>query len=175
MYDPQQDSTRPYDPLTAPPVFGNEPTTGYPDSQSNPGYQGQQPGYAGQQQPGYAGPPPPTGGYGYTTPPMPYGPPVAPRNGAGVAALVLGILGITFCMLTSMPAIICGAIGVKNAKEGLADNRGVAMGGLVLGIIGTSLLVLLVLFYVGMFAVFGLSAGTTPSSPPTPSTTPTMF
>ena len=67
------------------------------------------------------------------------------RNGLGVAALVLGIVGlvggfiIPFSGLGSILAIIVGAIGLKRVKRGEANNRGMALAGLWLGIAGVAL------------------------------------
>lgn len=79
------------------------------------------------QQPGYGQPP-----YG-----QPYG--AAPQNGFGTAALVLGIISLV-CVsgygVLSVLAIIFGALGLGRANRGLATNRGMAMAGLIMGIIG---------------------------------------
>jgi hypothetical protein len=54
------------------------------------------------------------------------------------ASLVLGILGI-FLPLLSILAVIFGAIGISKANQGAAG-KGLAVAGLVLGIIGTLVL-----------------------------------
>ena len=67
------------------------------------------------------------------------------KNGLGVAALVLGLVGllggfiIPFSGLGSILAIIFGAIGLKRVKRGEASNRGMALAGLWLGIAGVAL------------------------------------
>ncbi len=67
------------------------------------------------------------------------------KNGLGVAALVLGLVGllggfiIPFSGLGSILAIIFGAIGLKRVKRGEANNRGMALAGLWLGIAGVAL------------------------------------
>jgi hypothetical protein len=74
----------------------------------------------------------------YMTPaPPPYygGMVMAPQNGFGTAALVLGIIGL-FLGPLSVLGIIFGAIGQRKADAGLANNRGLATAGLVTGIIG---------------------------------------
>lgn len=65
---------------------------------------------------------------------------VAPQNGMGTAALVMGILQF-FCIGTigSILAVIFGKIGMNRADQGLANNRGVAKAGFILGIIGLAL------------------------------------
>lgn len=73
----------------------------------------------------------------------PFAAPIAqPKNGMGVASLVLGILGViplVFPIVMSILAIIFGGIGRSRATRGEATNKGVATAGLVLGIIGTLL------------------------------------
>lgn len=65
---------------------------------------------------------------------------LAPQNGLGTAALVMGILQF-FCLGTigSVLALIFGKIGMNKADQGLATNRGVAKAGFVLGIVGLAL------------------------------------
>jgi len=55
-------------------------------------------------------------------------------NGQATAALVLGILGV-FIPFAGVPAIIFGGIGISRTNQG-ASGRGLAIAGLVLGIIG---------------------------------------
>jgi len=66
--------------------------------------------------------------------------PAVTRNGMGVAALVLGILGVLTAVflvggLLGVVAIICGAVGVGRVNRGEATNRGMAITGIVLGVI----------------------------------------
>lgn len=153
-YDPKNPH---YDPYTAPPVFGDQPVTGpgypdggYPDAPP-PGYPDQ--GYAQQM-------PPQAPAYhpsGYMPPPQP---PVyrAPENGTGVAALILGIIGVIGCTLCAVPAVICGHMGMKKADRGEADNRGVAQAGLILGYIGIGFMVLAIIYLIVMFVIIGAAA-----------------
>jgi len=69
--------------------------------------------------------------------------PMPPRNGFGIAALVLGILSVClFCMygvvsvVLGTLAVVFGVKGRRLADKGEADNRGQAQAGFVLGIIG---------------------------------------
>jgi hypothetical protein len=114
-------------------AHGEQDQRGY--GQQAYGQQGQgDPGY-GQQaygQPGYGQP-----GYGQ--------PQRSPRNGLGVAALVLGILSILLgwipfisvvALLLAIAAIVCGIIGRKRANRGEATNGGVALGGIITGVLG---------------------------------------
>lgn len=72
--------------------------------------------------------------------PTPGAAPAAPQNGMGTAALVMGILQF-FCLGTvgSVLAIVFGKIGMNKADQGLANNRGAAKAGFVLGIVGLAL------------------------------------
>lgn len=69
---------------------------------------------------------------------------MAPQNGMGIAALILGIVGLVSCcfVVPSVLAIVFGVIGNRKAKEGSATNGGMAMAGLIMGIIGVALAVL---------------------------------
>ena len=78
---------------------------------------------------------------------QPYGGPAfgesrpAPRNGLGIAALVLGILalltGLFFVGAAfGLAAIVLGVLGRGRAKRGQATNGGMALAGIVLGVLG---------------------------------------
>jgi hypothetical protein len=56
-------------------------------------------------------------------------------NGMATASLVLGILGF-FLPILSILALIFGGIGISKANQGAAG-KGLAIAGLVLGIVGT--------------------------------------
>ena len=71
------------------------------------------------------------------------------NNGKGmsIAALVFGILGIVgsfipvvcyFTLVLAILGIIFGALGMKKAKLAGGEGKGLAVAGLVLGIIGTA-------------------------------------
>jgi hypothetical protein len=120
---------------------------GYPSPASYPGagvpYPSSYPG-------GYPGYPP----AGYPTP--------APRDHPqAVTAMVLGILGLVCCGLASPFAIWTGRKSMKeiDASGGWLGGRGQAQAGFILGIIGTVLWVLGVLFYLVLIG-FGLTAAT---------------
>lgn len=105
-------------------------------------------------------PPPPAPGYpapavpAYPTAPAYAAPAPAPENGMGIAALVLGIVGIVFLcgygvgIIPSILAIVFGKIGMNKADQGLADNRSLAKTGFILGIIGVVLAVLVIIFLI---------------------------
>lgn len=144
--------------------FGQQPYGGQQGYGQQQGYGGQQ-GY-GQQYGGYPDRPPayaPAGhpghdyGYGYG----PGGaPPAPPRNGVGIAALVFGILGaLTFWFvlggLFGLLAIALGIIGVVRAARGIASNRGVAISGLVLGVLSVLGAIAVALLAWGAFSALG--------------------
>lgn len=66
-----------------------------------------------------------------------------------IAALVTGILSLTLCgLFTAIPAIICGHIGVKQADNGEASGRSMAMAGMIMGYASLALTVLVIILYV---------------------------
>jgi hypothetical protein len=93
-------------------------------------------------------PPPPPPGYGAypggypPPPPQPYSgytpPPTGPRNGLGVAALVTAIVALFSVVggvVLGVVAIILGFLGCGRARRGEATNGGVAVAGIVLGVL----------------------------------------
>jgi hypothetical protein len=106
-------------------------------------------------------PPTYSGGYpGY--PPPGYPMPAPPEQPQAVTAMVLGILGLVCCGIASPFAIWLGRKSMKeiDASGGWLGGRGQAQAGFIMGIIGTVLWVLGVLFYVVM-AGLALSRQTT--------------
>jgi hypothetical protein len=85
---------------------------------------------------------PPGAGYP-APPPMPYAtqtpPAIAPRNGLGISALVIAIVGLLLCftivfgVLLGIAAVVMGFMGRGRVKRGEANNGGVAVAGVVLG------------------------------------------
>ena len=144
----------PVPPEYAPPGYAPPPAT-----QPPPPNQPQQPVWppteAKQGPPQYGNYPQ----YGYTPhPPPPPGYPaygaVQQTNGKATAAMVLGIVSIALCFLTfldlglSIPAIVLGAIGMRDAKRfPQRGGRGRALAGVICGSIGL-LLVIIVLIVV---------------------------
>lgn len=102
--------TAPQDPYAPPPGPGGGAPLGTPES-----------GWSGQAERAYG------------TPPA-----AAPRNGLGIAALVLGILGfltswIAVGGLLGLAALGLGIAGLRRANRREATNRGMAITGIVLG------------------------------------------
>ncbi|MFD8393690.1 DUF4190 domain-containing protein [Streptomyces sp. NPDC059680] len=118
--------------------------------------------------------PPASGGYGYPGYPAGYGwpgMPMAPQNGMGTAAMVLGILSLClFCMygvvsvVLGILAVVFGIKGRRRADRGEATNHGQAQAGLIMGIIGIVLgIVVIVLLAIGITAA--IHDGRTHSGP----------
>jgi hypothetical protein len=137
-----------------PPSYRREDTEGTP--QSGPPYPHQS--YPHQYQPGpYPG--------GYPPPPQPYyghPPPFAgPRNGLGIASLVLAIVAL-LCVwsvfggiILGIVALVLGFVGWGRVKRGAANNGGVAIAGIVLG----ALAVIVGLAFIGIWAALWKDVG----------------
>jgi hypothetical protein len=78
-------------------------------------------------------------------------PVVQPRNGVGTAGFVLGLIGFLFSFVpiigvVAWPLVIVGlvlsVVGVSRASKGIANNRGLAIAGAVLSVIGLVVCVL---------------------------------
>lgn len=112
-------------------------------------------------------PPPP--GYPPYPYPYPYGapgvpvPPQAPKNGLGVAALVIGIISILLSctifggFIGGIVAVVLGIVGLRRVKRAEADNRGVAIAGVVLGALAVLLSTLVIVFMLVFMKSAGLS------------------
>ena len=69
-------------------------------------------------------------------------------SGLASVSLVLGVLSVAIAVtLTQIPAIICGALALKRIRDsrGQLTGRGLAIGGIVTGVIGIMLVFMLVL------------------------------
>jgi eukaryotic-like serine/threonine-protein kinase len=115
--------------------------------------------------PVHAPPPPPTSGapgfpptsYRLASPYLPGGPrppaPPQPQNTLGWLGLGFGIGGIalSFCCYLGLPmsvaGIVLGALGMKKATEGQADNRTAALVGVVCGVAGAVLSLILAIIF----------------------------
>ena len=87
-----------------------------------------------------------------------YGQAQRPTNGMGVAALVLGIVGLIVSWFTlgipSILAIVFGILGISKAKKDPRYGSGMAIAGLVMGIIVFAI-VLIVVVICGMLLGMG--------------------
>jgi hypothetical protein len=143
--------------------YGQQPPYGYgqqpPSYGQQPPSYGQQPPSYGQQAPGYGQQPPP--GYGY---PGAYGPPRR-TNGMAITSLVLGIVGLLFCGLTSIPGAIVGHIAMSRIKRTGEEGQGMAIGGLITSYITIVLWVILWILFGGLWlTAAGLATATTSGS-----------
>ena len=130
--------TAPQDPFSTPPQGG----------QGTPGAQPAGYGAPTGQPAGYGQPVDPPTAYGapaYGQQPGGYGSPgghMTPKNGFGIAALVLGILSLPAAftviggVLLGLAAVILGFLGRGRAKKGEATNGGMALTGAILGLVG---------------------------------------
>jgi serine/threonine-protein kinase len=88
--------------------------------------------------PGYAVP-------GLHPPPAGPRPPGQQQNILGTLGLIFGVLGImlSICCYLGLPisvaGIVLGALGMKKVSDGVADNRSMALAGVVCGVAGTVL------------------------------------
>lgn len=144
MTNPPGDGPQPHDPSHDP----HQEATPGPDQ---PGYWEQQ----AQQSPGY--------GYGYPPHPRAYPSTYAPEHPRATMVLVLGILGVVICQVLGPFAWVMGkrTLDEIDASQGRLGGRGLAQAGYILGIVGTILLVLSVLFVVAylVFAVVLIGGG----------------
>jgi hypothetical protein len=142
---------------STPPERPEQPETDQPRPEQphsdQPGYWEQQAQQGGQQQ-GQSYPPayPPQYPPGYPAQaPIQY----APDHPKATTSLVIGILGVVLCQII---APFAWSIGKKtldeiDASQGRLGGRGAAQAGYVLGIVGTVLLALGVLFF-AVYAIF---------------------
>lgn len=162
--DPQQDpGTQPTQPLPES-SLGAEPSAGPADPDRTESFD-QSGATAPSEQPAASTPyeqPADTAAYGHPAAPAApqYGYTASPpKNDLAVWSLVTGILSYVMCpILLGVAAIITGTMGRRAADEGLANNRGMATAGLILGWVNIALSVLgIVLFFFLLGA--GLLAG----------------
>ncbi|GAB6989616.1 DUF4190 domain-containing protein [Paenibacillus pini] len=87
-------------------------------------------------------------------PPYPPYPP-AVTNGKAIAALILGILAFTpyVGIILGILAIIFGALALKEIKVKNEQGRGLAIAGLVCGIVGTILYLIIIIFLIIIFVI----------------------
>ena len=153
--------------MTTPP--GDQP----PHDPDQPPYGDQPPSY-GQQPPPYGNQPPSYGqqpsygGYGQPYPSSPggYGGQGAQDHPRATLSLILGIVGLVCCSIAAPFAWVIGSRAVREIDEsgGRYTGRGQAQAGKILGIIGTALMVLGLLFLL-VALVFGtFSVDTTTST-----------
>ena len=102
--------------------------------------------------PGGYPPPPPQPYSGY--PGYPPQPPTGPKNGLGIAAMVLAIVGLVLCWSVA-GGILLGICGRGRGKRGEADNGGIAIAGIVRGFGSIVAGLVFIPIYVGLFDSVG--------------------
>ncbi|MFD0960825.1 DUF4190 domain-containing protein [Paenibacillus chungangensis] len=93
--------------------------------------------------------------YGYQQQPLHSYPPKT--NGKAITALVLGILAIIIPYLgfiIGIVAIIFASLAFKEIKQRQEQGRGLAIAGLVCGIIGTAIYAVIILIFVVAIVAF---------------------
>jgi hypothetical protein len=101
-------------------------------------------------------PPPPPQPYSGFTPP-----PTGPRNGLGITALVLAIIGLVFCwtvaggIILGLCAIIIGFVARGRVARGEATNGGIAIAGIVLGFLAIIVSLIFIPIWIGVFNEVG--------------------
>ena len=93
--------------------------------------------------------------------PPPYAP-LPPNEPSAITAMVLGIIGVAVCQVTAPIAWVLGNKSLANIRQnpGMYQGEAMAKAGQVMGIIGTILLILVVLYFVFVFSVvFGSLRG----------------
>jgi len=163
MTNPPGDGPTPPEEPTAPQQSQPGPGQAGPGQpgpgQPGPGQPGQeQPGYWQQQAQGQQQPYPPPPGY-----PAHGQVQYAPDHPKATTSLVLGILGVVLCQVIAPFAWSMGkrTLNEIDASQGRLGGRGAAQAGYVLGIVGTVLLglslVFILIYVVGMVAFFSTS------------------
>ena len=151
---------------------GDGPQPPYDPTQQPPPAQPGQPGYP---PPGYG----PQAGWQQPVPPGYYtGPPAyrRPDHPEATKALVVGIIALLGGFTCYLPLLlgpwawVVGRRAVKeiDAQPGRYEGRGQALGGYVMGIVATALLVLGLLALVGLVAVLFVGPGSSSSVGPEP-------
>ncbi|MDD5644931.1 MAG: DUF4190 domain-containing protein [bacterium] len=87
-------------------------------------------------------------------------PPEDKASGRAVTALVLGIVGMLCCGPLAIAAWILGAMELSDIKKGLSSKagEGMAKAGMIIGIVGTVLMILGILIWISIMAI-GIMAG----------------
>lgn len=103
-------------------------------------------------------PPPPPGPYAQASASWPQ---MAARrtNSLAIAALCCGVGQLIGGPIAGIAAIVLGAMSLKQIEVSGEDGRGMAMTGLVLGIVGLIVFVLLIIFAVALFQSVAGSTG----------------
>jgi hypothetical protein len=138
-----------------------------------PGMMTPPPGAPGQQQPGYHPPQPgnPYGGGGPMGPGVGGGPkPTGPADGKAIIGMIMGIVATVLCCLP-LVGPVCGTLGIvfyakfmrvfRESGE-TVGGKGMAIAGLVTGIIGAAIGLIYTIYWIIAFFIIGSSASLLP-------------
>lgn len=143
--------TEPSDKPESPPESSQTPP---PPHQPPPPYP-----YPAGPYPGVGYPPPPPQPYAGWTPP-----PTGPKNGLGIASLVIAIVGLVLVwsvfggVILGTVAIVIGFVAHGRVRRGEANNGGVAIAGIVLGVLALVGGLAFIAIWVGVFNQVGGSS-----------------
>jgi Domain of unknown function (DUF4190) len=90
-------------------------------------------------------------------------PPAGPKNGLGIAALVIAIIALVFVwsvfggIIGGIVAVIIGFLGYGRAKRGEATNGGVAIAGIVLGFVAIIVSLVFIPIWIAFFNEIGIA------------------
>jgi len=84
--------------------------------------------------------------------PMPAVAGQAPTNGAAIASLVCGIVGMFLFFPAAVPAVICGHVARSRIRRTGENGAGLALAGLILGYIGLLILAAVVIAIIALVA-----------------------
>lgn len=151
MTEPNKPETPWGSPETPPP--SQQPQPGAPGSYHPPPpppyQQGQYPGA------GYPPPPPPPYAGGFTPPPT------GPKNGLGIASLVIAIVALVMVwsvfggVILGIVAVVIGFVARARVTKGEATNGGVAIAGIVLGFLAIVVGLAFIAIWFGVFREVG--------------------
>lgn len=91
----------------------------------------------------------------------PPGPPEYPKNGLGTAALVVAIIGLVTALSVAggvvfgLVAVLLGFLGYGRVKRREANNRAVAIAGMVLGALAVVAGIACIFIYLGIWKTMG--------------------
>jgi hypothetical protein len=98
-------------------------------------------------------------------PPQPYAgyaaPPIGPRNGLGIASLIIAIIALVTCwsvvlgVILGIVAVVIGFAARGRVKRGEANNGGVAIAGLALGFVAIVVSLAFIAVWVAVFKEVG--------------------
>jgi hypothetical protein len=115
-----------------------------------PGW-GYPPPSAGNYPPPYGGYPPPSAG-NYPPHYGGYPPPPPGTNGLAIASLVCSLASPLLCSLISIVGIVLGVVALNQIKQTGQQGRGLALGGIIVGVVLIVLTIVVIVIYIAFYA-----------------------